>query len=153
MLSTSGRLLITFSVTAKGATPSCRHARDLSEFARLPKLVQIDPPLVLSQNGPESVLEVKVPATMRFGLSGSTARLGSEFWPVSALAALGMTSMTGIACAAGAADSSATADTAQTVGIRLLAALDDLLGTQRSCISRLLPVVRLSTPRSKNTHF
>ena len=149
MLSTSGRLLITFSVTAKDATPSCRHARDLSEFARLPKLVQIDPPLVLSQNGPETVPEVKVPETMRFGLSGSTARLGSEFWPVSALAALGMTSMTGIACAAGAAGSSATADTAQTVGIRLLAALDDLFGTQDPAFLVSCPLFWPSTPRSK----
>jgi hypothetical protein len=40
--------------------------------------------------------------------------LGSEFWPVSALAAFGMTSMTGIrkAFAATLADSNATADTA-----------------------------------------
>src|SRR5271166_3915293 len=37
---------------------------------------------------------LKAPEIMSFGLSGSTARLGSEFWPVSALAAFGMTSMT-----------------------------------------------------------
>src|SRR5215831_14377780 len=101
-----------FRVTAKAATPSCRHASVLSELGRLPKPVQVVPPLVLCQNGPERVPEVKVPEIITLGLSGSTARLGSEFWPVSALAAFGMTSMTGIkkAFAGTLADSSAIAD-------------------------------------------
>jgi hypothetical protein len=37
---------------------------------------------------------LKAAEIMLFELSGSTAMLGSEFWPVSALAAFGMTSMT-----------------------------------------------------------
>src|SRR5215831_15401054 len=98
MLSTRGGLLMTVSVAAKGATPSCRQASDLSEFAMPPKLDHVVPPLVLFQNGPDD--PGNDPDTIWVGSSGSTARLGSEFCPVSLLTAFGMTSMTVIARAA-----------------------------------------------------
>src|SRR6516165_8445322 len=110
--------VLQFRVTVKGATPSCRQASDLSTLPRVPKLDQVAPPLLLLQYRVAASLPteplVKVPTTILRGLSGSTAMLGSEFWPVSALAAFGMTSMTGIkkALAGALADSSATADTA-----------------------------------------
>jgi hypothetical protein len=109
-----------FSVAAKAATPSWRQAIVLSEAGRLPNPDQVVPPLVLIQNGedrslPASVL-LKAPEIMFKGLSGSTAMLGSEFWPVSALVPTGMTSMTLMtaALAAGIGDNSAIIEAAQT---------------------------------------
>jgi len=71
---------------------------------------------------------VNVPEIIWRGLSGSTAMLGSEFWPVSALAATGMTSMTLMtaALAAGIADSSAIIEAAQTPDCDPRRAIDDL---------------------------
>jgi hypothetical protein len=104
----------------------------LSEDGRLPNPDQVVPPLVLIQNGedrslPAGVL-LKAPEIIMPGLSGSTAMLGSEFWPVSALAATGMTSMTLMtaALAAGIAASNAITEAAQTPDCDPRRAIGDL---------------------------
>ena len=77
-----------FKVVVKAATPSCRQASDLSTLGRLPNPDHVVPPFVLIQYGvdtpPTMDVLLKAAEIMLFELSGSTAMLGSEFWPVSA---------------------------------------------------------------------
>src|SRR6516165_9674883 len=138
--SVGGGNTLTFRVTAKAATPSCRHASVLSELGRLPKLDHVVPSLVLIQKGvtrsfPDRAL-LNAPEIIMFGLSGSTARLGSEFWPISPLAAFGMTSMTGItrAFAGTVADSSAITDAAHTPDSNPGRAIDSRLDRRKFCM-------------------
>ena len=81
----------------------------------------------LTPSKPETAL-LKVPATIWLGLSGLTARLGSEFWSLSPLWETGMTSMTLMtaALAAGIAANKAITEAAQTPDCDPRRAIDDL---------------------------
>ena len=76
-----------FKVVVKAATPSCRQASDLSTLGRLPNPDHVVPPFVLIQYGGDTPKAAEI---MLFGLSGSTAMLGSE----SALHTIGIGSAT-----------------------------------------------------------